>query len=55
MRRLSTVTVFLLILAPLAAVGWMVGRELLQLVTDLPSVLERVDLRQELVACCLAG
>ncbi|MDY7227984.1 AI-2E family transporter [Hyalangium rubrum] len=42
-----TLTVFLLILAPLAAVGWMVGRELLQLAAGLPDVLDRVDLRQQ--------
>ena len=47
---LATVTVFLLILLPLAGVGWLVGRELLLLATNLPSVLERVDVRQELIA-----
>jgi predicted PurR-regulated permease PerM len=47
---LSTLTVFLLILLPLAGVGWLVGRELLQLAVNLPEVLERVDLRQELIA-----
>ncbi|WP_224241157.1 AI-2E family transporter [Hyalangium gracile] len=47
---LSTLTVFLLILAPLAAVGWLVGRELFQLATNLPDVLERVDVRQELLS-----
>lgn len=47
---LSTVAVFLLILLPLAGVGWLVGRELLQLATNLPNVLERMDLRQELIA-----
>lgn len=47
---LSTLAVFLLILLPLAGVGWLVGRELLLLAANLPEVLERVDLRQELVA-----
>jgi predicted PurR-regulated permease PerM len=47
---LSTLAVFLLILLPLAGVGWLVGRELLQVVTNLPAVLERVDLRQQLIA-----
>ncbi|WP_224366451.1 AI-2E family transporter [Hyalangium versicolor] len=46
---LSTLTVFLLILVPLAGVGWLVGRELFQLATNLPAVLERVDVRQELI------
>jgi predicted PurR-regulated permease PerM len=42
-----TLTVFFLILAPLAAVGWMVGREVLQLAAGVPELLDRVDLRQE--------
>jgi len=52
---LSTLAVFLLILLPLAGVGWLVGRELLQLATNLPSVLERVDVRQELLSNLPAG
>jgi predicted PurR-regulated permease PerM len=52
---LSTLAVFLLILLPLAGVGWLVGRELLLLATSLPSVLERVDVRQELIANLPAG
>jgi predicted PurR-regulated permease PerM len=51
----STVAVFLLILVPLAGVGWLVGRELFQLVASLPSVLERVDLRQELISNLPSG
>jgi len=47
---LSTLAVFLLILLPLAGVGWLVGRELLLLATNLPTVLEHVDVRQELIA-----
>ncbi|HVG60044.1 MAG TPA: AI-2E family transporter [Hyalangium sp.] len=47
---LSTLTVFLLILLPLAGVGWLVGRELLQVMTNLPALLERVDLRQQFIA-----
>ncbi|HEX8701125.1 MAG TPA: AI-2E family transporter [Myxococcaceae bacterium] len=50
-----TLTVFFLILAPLAAVGWMVGREVLNLMAGLPSFLERVDLRQEAVALLPRG
>lgn len=46
----STVIVFLLILVPLAGVGWLVGRELFKLAANLPSVLERVDVRQELIS-----
>ncbi|KFE70790.1 AI-2E family transporter [Hyalangium minutum] len=52
---LSTVAVFLLILLPLAGVGWLVGRELLQLATNLPNVLERTDLRQEFIANLPSG
>jgi predicted PurR-regulated permease PerM len=47
---LCTATVFLLILVPLAGVGWLVGRELLLLVGDLPALLERMDLRNDLIA-----
>jgi predicted PurR-regulated permease PerM len=52
---LCTLTVFLLILAPLAAVGWMVGRELLQLAVSLPELLDRVDLRQEVISSLPRG
>jgi predicted PurR-regulated permease PerM len=47
---LSTLAVFLLILLPLAGVGWLVGRELLHLATNLPLVLERVDLREQILS-----
>lgn len=47
---MSTLAVFLLILLPLAGVGWLVGRELLQVVTNLPGLLERVDMREQLIA-----
>jgi predicted PurR-regulated permease PerM len=50
-----TLTVFFLILAPLAAVGWMVGREVLQLMAGLPELLERVDVRQEAIALLPRG
>jgi predicted PurR-regulated permease PerM len=52
---LSTLTVFLLILVPLAGVGWLVGRELLLLAANLPEALDRVDLRQELLASLPRG
>jgi predicted PurR-regulated permease PerM len=51
----STLAVFLLILVPLAGVGWLVGRELFQLAANLPTFLERVDVRQELIANLPAG
>ncbi|MFL5347388.1 MAG: AI-2E family transporter [Hyalangium sp.] len=47
---LSTLAVFLLILVPLAGIGWLVGRELFQLAAHLPAFLERVDVRQELIS-----
>ncbi|NNB87105.1 AI-2E family transporter [Corallococcus exiguus] len=42
---LSTLAVFLLILAPLALVGWMVAREVLQFVGQAQDLLDQVDLR----------
>ncbi len=50
-----TLTVFLLILAPLASIGWLVGRELLQLVASMPEVLEQVDVRQEVLGLLPRG
>jgi predicted PurR-regulated permease PerM len=52
---LSTLAVFLLILVPLAGVGWLVGRELLQLALNLPTQLESVDVRQALLSHLPAG
>ncbi len=52
---LSTLAVFLLILVPLAGVGWLVGRELLQLALNLPTQLESVDMRQALLTHLPAG
>ncbi|XXF75050.1 AI-2E family transporter [Myxococcaceae bacterium GXIMD 01537] len=46
---LSTGLVFLLILAPLAAVGWMVVREVLQFMGQAQDLLERVDLRHQFI------
>ncbi|MHA7631341.1 AI-2E family transporter [Corallococcus sp. M7] len=42
---LSTLAVFLLILVPLALVGWMVAREVLQFVGQAQDLLDQVDLR----------
>ncbi|MCP3100346.1 AI-2E family transporter [Myxococcus sp. K15C18031901] len=47
---LSTSTVFLLILVPLALVGWMVAREVLQFVGQAQDLLERVDLRHHFLS-----
>jgi predicted PurR-regulated permease PerM len=47
---LSTLAVFLLILLPLAGVGWLVGREMLQVVTNLPALFDRVDMHEQLIA-----
>jgi predicted PurR-regulated permease PerM len=52
---LSTLAVFLLILAPLAAVGWLVAREVLGLVQHAQQLLEQVDLRQEVLASLPRG
>ncbi|CAM4185922.1 AI-2E family transporter [Corallococcus sp. ZKHCc1 1396] len=46
---LSTLAVFLLILAPLALVGWMVAREILQFVGQAQDLLDQVDLRHHLL------
>ncbi len=46
---LSTLTVFLLILVPLAAVGWMVAREALQFMGQAQQLLDQVDLRHQFV------
>jgi predicted PurR-regulated permease PerM len=47
---LSTLAVFLLILVPLAAVGWLVVREVFVLVERSQDLLEQVDLRREFIA-----
>lgn len=48
---LSTLTVFLLILVPLALVGWMVAREVIQFMDQAQTLMDRgVDLRSQLVA-----
>lgn len=52
---LSTLTVFLLILAPLALVGWMVARELLQFVSQSEELLQQVDLRHQFVSSLPRG
>ncbi|MGZ3461741.1 MAG: AI-2E family transporter, partial [Archangium sp.] len=43
---LSTAAVFLLILVPLAVVGWLVVREVLGMMEQAQDLLDRVDLRQ---------
>lgn len=52
---LSTAIVFLLILAPLALVGWMVVREVLQVMGQAQELLEHVDLRHQFVASLPRG
>ncbi|MBZ4412184.1 AI-2E family transporter [Myxococcus faecalis] len=52
---LSTLTVFLLILAPLALVGWMVAREVFQFVGQAQDLLERVDLRHQFASSLPRG
>ncbi|RYZ44006.1 MAG: AI-2E family transporter [Myxococcaceae bacterium] len=52
---LSTLAVFLLILAPLALVGWMVAREVLQFVGQAQDLLDQVDLRHHLLASLPRG
>jgi len=52
---LSTLSVFLLLLLPLVAVGWMVGREVLEVMQRVQVLLERVDLRHELLASLPQG
>jgi len=52
---LSTLAVFLLILAPLALVGWMVAREVLQFVGQAQDLLDRVDLRHHFVSSLPRG
>lgn len=52
---LSTLTVFLLILVPLALVGWMVARELLQFVGQAQDLLEQVDMRHEFASSLPRG
>lgn len=47
---LATLSVFLLILAPLALVGWAVARELLVLFDGAAALLERGDLQREALA-----
>lgn len=46
---LSTLTVFLLILVPLAAVGWMVAREVLQFMGRAQELLDQGDLRHQFI------
>ena len=52
---LSTLAVFLLILAPLALVGWMVAREVLQFVGQAQDLLDQVDLRHHFLASLPRG
>jgi predicted PurR-regulated permease PerM len=52
---LSTLAVFLLLLVPLAVVGWLVAREVFGLMEHTQGLLERVDLRQQLVATLPRG
>jgi predicted PurR-regulated permease PerM len=52
---LSTLAVFLLILVPLALVGWLVAREVLGMMEHAQDVLDHVDLRQQLVASLPRG
>lgn len=52
---LSTLTVFFLILAPLALVGWMVAREVFQFVGQAQDLLERVDLRHQFASSLPRG
>ena len=52
---LSTMAVFLLILVPLALVGWLVAREVLGMLEHSHELLERVDLRQQLMASLPRG
>ncbi len=52
---LSTLAVFLLILVPLALVGWMVARELLQFVGQAQDLLEQVDLRHQFASSLPRG
>jgi predicted PurR-regulated permease PerM len=47
---LSTLAVFLLILVPLAAVGWLVAREVFSMVAQSQDLLEQVDLRRDFIA-----
>lgn len=46
---LATTVVFLLILVPIAAIGWMVAREVLTLMDGAQSMLDEVDLRRKFV------
>jgi predicted PurR-regulated permease PerM len=46
---LCTLAVFLLLVVPLAVVGWLVAREMLGLMEHTQGLLDRVDLRQQLV------
>jgi predicted PurR-regulated permease PerM len=47
---LATTVVFLLILVPIAAVGWMVARELLTLADGAQDLFDNLDLRKQLIA-----
>ncbi|PTL85405.1 AI-2E family transporter [Vitiosangium sp. GDMCC 1.1324] len=47
---LSTVAIFLLILVPLAVVGWLVAREVLGMLEHTQVLLDTVDLRKQLAA-----
>lgn len=47
---LATTVVFLLILVPIAAVGWMVARELLTLADSAQDLFDNLDLRKQLIA-----
>lgn len=52
---LSTIAVFLLLLLPLAAVGWLVAREVLGFVDRAQALLDQVDLRQDFIASLPRG
>jgi predicted PurR-regulated permease PerM len=52
---LSTLAVFLLILVPMALVGWLVAREVLGMLEHSQELLDHVDLRQQLVASLPRG
>jgi predicted PurR-regulated permease PerM len=52
---LATTVVFLLILVPIAAIGWMVAREVLSLADQSQDMLDQVDLRRQFLASLPRG
>jgi predicted PurR-regulated permease PerM len=52
---LATTVVFLLILVPIAAIGWMVARELLGLADRAQDLLDQVDLRRQFLTSLPRG